>query len=68
MTITELKAKHGERVVNLVVSDIVIAGLGRIASEPSVRQDPLAESCRECFTDINASGWDDIRAIIKRSL
>lgn len=68
MTITELKAKHGERIINLVVSDIVVAGLGRIAAEPSGRQDPLAESCRECFTDINASGWDDIRAIIKRSL
>ena len=68
MNITELKSKHGERIISLVVSDIVVAGLSRIANEPSPRQDQLAESCRACFNDINASGWDDIRAIVKRSL
>ena len=68
MNITELRAKYNERLLQMVAAEIVIAGLGRIASEEARPGSPLAEDMRRCFTDINNSSWDDIRAIIKRSL
>lgn len=70
MGITELKQKHNERIINLVVTDIVIAGLSRLKTDEEVRSadNPLVESWAKCFTDINNSSWDDIRAIIKRCL
>lgn len=68
MTITDLKAKYNERLIQMAAAEIVIAGLGRIASEDARPGSPLAEDMRKCFDDINNSSWDDIRAIIKRSL
>lgn len=70
MGITELKNKHTERMINLVVTDIVIAGLSRLKTDQDLKapDNPLAESWAACFTDINGSSWDDIRSIIKRSL
>lgn len=67
MTITELKQKHNERIVTIAVTEIVLAGLARIASQETDIS-PLAIDVRKCFDDINNSSWDDIRAIIKRSL
>ena len=69
MGITELKQKHNERIINLVVTDIVIAGL-KALKEDDVRSadNPLVESWKKCFDDIDGSSWDDIRAVIKRSL
>ena len=72
VNITELKALHGERVINLVVSDIVVSGLAKLMD--SVKQgkidkdNPLNAAWVDCLTNINGSKWDDIRAIIKRSL
>ena len=70
MGITELKQKHNERIINLVVTDIVIAGLTQLKNDGEVKSpdNPLVESWKKCFDDINDSSWDDIRAIIKRSL
>lgn len=72
MNITELKALHGERVVNLVVSDIVMSGLGKlmdsVKSGKIGKDNPLNAAWVDCLTNINNSKWDDIRAIIKRSL
>ncbi|MBO7093759.1 MAG: hypothetical protein J6W33_02525 [Spirochaetia bacterium] len=67
MNITELKAKHNERIITIAVTEIILAGLSRIASqEPDPT--PLAVDVKKCFDDINNSNWDDIRAVIKRSL
>lgn len=69
MGITELKQKHNERIIGLVVTDIVIAGLKALKEDDIKSPDnPLVESWKRCFDDINDSSWDDIRAIIKRSL
>ena len=68
MTITELKAKYGERIVEVTVTDIVIAGISWIATEDGDYTTPLASEIRRCFDDINASKWNDIRSIVKRSL
>ena len=68
MTITELKAKYSERIISQTVTDIVVAGISRIAAEDGDYVTPLAMEIRRCFDDINASKWDDIRSIVKRSL
>lgn len=68
MTITELKAKYSERIINQTVTDIVVAGISRIAAQDGDYTTPLASEIRRCFDDINASKWDDIRSIVKRSL
>lgn len=68
MTITELKAKYSERIVEATVTDIVVAGISRIAAEDGDYTTPLASEIQRCFDDINASKWDDIRSIVKRSL
>ena len=68
MTITELKAKYSERIINQTVTDVVVAGISRIAAEEGDYTTPLASEIRRCFDDINASKWDDIRSIVKRSL
>lgn len=69
MKVTELKLKHNEFIVNLVVTDIVIAGLKALKEDDVKSKDnPLVESWKACFDDINDSSWDDIRAVIKRSL
>lgn len=70
MKVTELKQKHNERIIGLVVTDIVIAGLKALKTDEEVisKDNPLVESWKACFDDINDSSWDDIRAVIKRSL
>lgn len=68
MMLTELKEKHTERIICQTVTDIVVAGLSRIAAQDGDYTTPLAADVRRCFDDINNSSWDDIRAIIKRSL
>ena len=73
MTITELKKLHQERLINMVVTDIVSKGMSELA--PKVleitmndKSPALAKEWAECYTNITSSGWDDIRSIIKRSL
>ncbi len=72
MNITELRKAHNERIINLVVSDIVVAGLGKLMDTVSSgkvdKTNPLTESWAKCLEDISESKWDDIRAVIKRSL
>lgn len=68
MTITELKAKYSDRIINQTVTVVVVAGISRIAAEDGDYVAPLAAEIRRCFDDINESKWDDIRSIIKRSL
>ena len=70
MGLTELKQKHSERMISLVTTDIVIAGLRELARVYANKEldNPLAEDFKKCLDDINGSTWDEIRSIIKRSL
>ena len=73
MTITELKNKYNERIINLVVTDIVNTGLSKLATDARMildREDPnpLEKDWASCLLDISGSTWDDVRSIIKRSL
>ncbi len=73
MTLTELKQKKNERIINMVVSDIVCTGLNKLKQEAvDITMNPdapaLAKDWAECFNNINSSSWDEIRSIIKRTL
>ena len=69
MGITELKEKYSERLISIVVTEIVVGGMARIREkDPTAEGSPLGVEVRKCFNDIDNSKWDDIRAIIKRSL
>lgn len=73
MTITELKKMHQERMINMVVTDIVSRGMSELASQAleismNDKAPALAKEWAECYTHITSSSWDDIRSIIKRSL
>lgn len=68
MTYTELKDKHGERILNLVVTDIVMQGLIAVREHKRDDLSALGAVISSCFEDINAGSWDEIRAVIKRSL
>jgi hypothetical protein len=67
MTFTDLKEKHSERILGLVVTDIVLQGLSAVR-EGKQESSALAEACRAAFEDIDAGSWDEIRAVIKRTL
>ena len=68
MGITELKQKYNERIISQAVTDIVAAGLAKIAACEGDYCTPLAAEISRCFEDINNSSWDDIRSVIKRML
>lgn len=73
MTITELKKMHQEKMINMVVTDIVAKGMSELAPQVleitmNDKSPALAKEWAKCYTDITSSGWDDIRSIIKRSL
>lgn len=69
MTITELKEKYNERLISIVVTEIVIGGMAKLRDKyPAAEGSPLGIDVRKCFDDMDNSTWDDIRAIIKRSL
>ena len=68
MTYTELKEKHGERILSLVVTDIVMQGLISIREHRRDKESPLGAAINSCFEDIDGGTWDEIRAAIKRSL
>lgn len=67
MTITQMREKYGERVLNRAVTDIVIAGLDVVKKrEDSARSAEIVNAL--VAKDIDASEWNDVRAIIKRML
>lgn len=67
MNITQMREKYGERVLNRAVTDIVIAGLETVKSrEESGRSSEIVTAL--VAKDIDASEWNDVRAIIKRML
>ena len=68
MDYISLKEKHGERIISLVVTDIVMQGLIRMREMPRDDHTALGAVIDSCFEDIDAGTWDEIRAAIKRSL
>ena len=73
MTITELRSKYNDRIITLVVTDIVNTGLNKLVSDARTildKEDPnaLEKDWASCLLDISGSNWDDVRAVIKRSL
>lgn len=62
----EIKAKHGEKVLEMTVTEIVIQGIKSI-EDLEVRS-PASQAVKNCFEDIRSCEWQDIRAIIKRNL
>ena len=73
MTITELRSKYNDRIITRVVTDIVNTGLNKLTTEARMildKEDPnaLEKDWANCLLDISGSNWDDVRAVIKRSL
>ena len=68
MTYPELKDKHGERILNLVVTDIVMQGLIAVREHKRDDLSALGAVISSCFEDIDSGSWDEIRSAIKRSL
>lgn len=67
MNITQMREKYGERVLNRAVTDIVIAGLETMKNrEETGRSSEIVTAL--VAKDIDASEWNDVRAIIKRML
>ena len=64
--ITEIKARHGEKVLQLTVTSIITEGIKAMLAEDP--QSPIGKAVDACLKDIIAQDWNDIRAIIKRSL
>lgn len=66
MTFTELKAKHGERVITSLATEIVVQGMRAIGSqEPKSSHGLLLLAA---LHDLTEADWNDVRATIKRSL
>ena len=67
MDIIELKKKHGERMLSMAATEIVIQGL-IYCRQHEEDHTPLGAQMASCMEDINSGSWDEIRAVIKRSL
>lgn len=67
MTITEIREKYGDRVLSRAVSEIVIAGIETVKKRGNDGHsiDVVVAAVAE---DIDASDWQDVRSIIKRTL
>lgn len=67
MTITEMREKYGDRMLNRAVTEIVIAGL-EILRHRATTGNTFDIAVVAIAEDIDASEWNDVRSIIKRSL
>ncbi len=66
MDYISLREKHGETILNLTATEIVLAGLKTALANKD--KSVLAESIAKCAEDINSGTWDEVRGAIKRSL
>ena len=67
MTYIDIKAKYGERMLAMAVTDIVLAGLKALPAQLDERS-VIGQDMKKLIEDINGGSWDEIRAVIKRSL
>lgn len=66
MTYGQLREKHTDRIVIMAVTEIVTAGIQKLSA--SDLEGPSGAAIKACLEDIKNSTWNDIRAIVKRSL
>lgn len=67
MGFIELREKHGERMLYMCATDIVIQGI-KFMKEHYDDRSALGRDLKACIEDIDAGSWDEIRAVIKRIL
>ena len=67
MGFIELREKYGERMLSMCATDIVIQGIKYMLEHYDDRS-ALGRDLKACMKDINAGSWDEIRAVIKRTL
>lgn len=67
MTITQMREKYGERVLNRAVTDIVVAGIEAMKERDETGR-PSEIVSALVAKDIEASEWNDVRSIVKRML
>ena len=67
MSFIELRDKYGERMLSMCATDIVIQGI-KFMKEHYDDRSALGRDLKACMEDIDAGSWDEIRAVIKRTL
>ena len=67
MTLAEFKEKYGERVLTLVATEIVKSGLD-VVKEEGITGRPMEVTIAVVAEDLIKADWNDVRAVIKRSL
>ena len=67
MTLVEFKEKYGERVLTLVATEIVKAGLD-VVKEEGITGRPMEVTIAAVAEDLIKADWNDVRAVIKRNL
>lgn len=67
MGFIELREKYGERMLSMCATDIVIQGI-KFMKEHYDDRSALGRDRKACMEDIDAGSWDEIRAVIKRTL
>lgn len=67
MTLAEFKEKYGERVLTLVATEIVKAGLD-VVKEEGISGRPMEVTIAAVAEDLIKADWNDVRAVIKRNL
>ena len=67
MTLAEFKERYGERVLTLVATEIVKAGLD-VVKEEGITGRPMEVTIAAVAEDLIKADWTDVRAVIKRNL
>lgn len=67
MTLAEFKEKYGERVLTLVATEIVKAGVD-VVKEEGITGRPMEVTIAAVAEDLIKADWNDVRAVIKRNL
>jgi hypothetical protein len=67
MTLAEFREKYGERVLTLVATEIVKAGLD-VVKEEGITGRPMEVTIAAVAEDLIKADWNDVRAVIKRNL
>ena len=67
MTLAEFKERYGERVLTLVATEIVKAGLD-VVKEEGITGRPMEVTIAAVAEDLIKADWNDVRAVIKRNL
>ena len=67
MTLLEFREKYGERVLTLVATEIVKAGLD-VVKEEGITGRPMEVTIAAVAEDLIKADWNDVRVVIKRNL